>query len=173
MALLRAGLVAAARQACAVTTMTVGAWFISLGRIGDWLRADPAADGRFFSEMALALLPVSYLLVATGFAFMRDRVLETAVRQVRYEAGSGRRAKDYAEEVYGRFLMTGLVLVIAELSPAPAFLVHLAESIGASDLGSLVWAGVFSICIAGVGTIAHAGQRALYAINPDWPDEQE
>jgi hypothetical protein len=176
MALLVAGLIAALRQLLAVVLTTIVVWFLAREGAGNWLSAPPSSIDNLFSATATTvLLPWCYLIIAIGISLTRDRRLDAAAKEI---YGGARPtnpalAKVDAEEVYGRFLITSVVLAIPVLSPAPTFLTELSRTMGFHEFGPLAWAGVFSSGIAATGTIAHAGQRALHAVDPRWRDHQD
>jgi hypothetical protein len=159
--LLRAGLVAAGRQFCAVVLVTIAIHLIPSSGLVQWSSDNSAAE-RFWADVS-PLLTCSYLLTAMGLAFTSDRSVRLTAESI-YRASRLMRLSNPKHALMALAAQLGLaaaVFAIFTLRPPPEALTEVAGHLTCSCVVLIGWAGVMSMGVAGFGASAHAVRKAL------------
>ena len=157
---LEAGLVAAGRQFVAVVVVTLTV-LILISHMAAIRGASPTGteNGAFCSSFSEPLI-WSYLLAALGLSLTRDRAVTVTAERI-HSAARLLSPKHGSRPLAVQLVIAALMLAAFALRAPPDMQIWIGRYFGNACAGSVVWAAVMSIGVAGLGATAHAAVRAL------------
>ncbi|MGE0628023.1 MAG: hypothetical protein AB7O43_09395 [Hyphomicrobiaceae bacterium] len=157
---LEAGLVAAARQLVAVAVVTLIVSILTLDTAAVRGEAVPDAGAGIFCSSLSEPLVWLYFLLAFGLSLTKNRAVMVTAERI-HSAARVVGPKHGARPLAVQLVIAALLLAALTLRAPPDALVWIVRSLGIACAGSVVWAAIASVGMAGLGATAHAAVRAF------------
>lgn len=120
------------------------------------------ASGREPALSVISLLPLIYVVLATGIALTKHRYVTLTSARIRHV--SRLMSPSEPDSVSGTlaicFSFASIGCASFALQPPPDILVALDWHLGPHAAAPLLWSGLISVCVAGFGANAHAAVDA-------------
>jgi hypothetical protein len=122
----------------------------------------PDATGRDPASSMITLLPLIYIVIATGIALTKHRYFKLTTTRIRHASRlmSSSEPERAAGTIAICLLFAALGCASIALQPPPAFLAAIDWRFGAYPAVPILWSGLISIAVASFGANSHAALDA-------------